>query len=104
MAPIRDGAIPFSSEEEWEVDQFINKAKALLIEHDVDYPEVGTTPLTTKDIYVVWFSKTLQNWKTLLSTSRANGLYYEITYNGDQQEAYLDVYMKISNTVYPDNE
>ncbi|AEW47833.1 hypothetical protein F398_gp01 [Clostridium phage phi24R] len=50
-----------------------------------------------KDIYVVWSCKTLQNNKALLSTNLQDGLYYEITYNGDKKEVYLDVYKKQYN-------
>lgn len=56
-----------------------------------------------KDIYVVWFAKTLQNWKALLSTNRSDGMYYEVTYNGDVGEAYLDCYKKFDNVVYADH-
>lgn len=55
-----------------------------------------------KDIYVVWFSKTLQNWKALLSTTLPDGMYYEVTYNGDKGECYLDAYKKFDNVTYPD--
>ncbi len=50
-----------------------------------------------KDVYVVWFCKTLQNWKALLSTTLPDGMYYEVTYNGDEKEAYLDAYKKFEN-------
>lgn len=56
-----------------------------------------------KDIYVVWFSKTLQNWKALLSTNLPDGMYYEVTYNGDNHEAYLDCYKKFDNVTFPDS-
>lgn len=49
------------------------------------------------DVYVVWFCKTLQNWKALLSTTLPDGKYYEVTFNGDKQELYLDVYVKLEN-------
>lgn len=49
------------------------------------------------DVYVVWFSKTLQNWKTLVSTTLPYGMYYEVTYNGDKDEAYIDAYKKFDN-------
>jgi len=49
------------------------------------------------DVYVVWFSKTLQNWKALVSTTVSDGMYYEITYNGDKKEVYLDAYKKWEN-------
>ena len=50
-----------------------------------------------KDIYVVWSCKTLQNNKALLSTNILDGMYYEITYNGDKNELYLDAYKKQFN-------
>ena len=53
--------------------------------------------LTLADVYVVWFSKTLQNWKALVSTTVPDGIYYEITYNGDKKETYVDVYKKFEN-------
>ncbi len=49
------------------------------------------------DVYVVWNCKTLQNNKALLSTDRADGLYFEATYNGDKKELYLDAYKKEKN-------
>ena len=49
------------------------------------------------DVYVVWFCKTLQNWKCLLSTNLPDGMYYEVTFNGDKQEIYLDAYKKFEN-------
>lgn len=53
--------------------------------------------ITLDDTYVVWFSKTLQNWKTLISTTVPDGMYYEITHNGDKNETYVDVYKKWEN-------
>ncbi len=53
--------------------------------------------ITEEQVYVVWFCKTLQNWKALLSTTLPDGQYYEVTFNGDKQEVYLDVYKKWEN-------
>lgn len=53
--------------------------------------------LTEDNVYIVWFSKTLQNFKALVSTTVSDGLYYEITYNGDKNELYLDAYKKWEN-------
>ena len=50
-----------------------------------------------EEVYVVWFCKTLQNWKALLSTNVRDGVYYEITHNGDKNETYVDVYKKWEN-------
>ncbi len=53
--------------------------------------------LTTNDVYIVWFSKTLQNFKALVSTTVSDGMYYEVTYNGDKKQLYLDAYKKLEN-------
>jgi len=49
------------------------------------------------EVYVVWWAKTLQNWKALVNTTLPDGMYYEVTYNGDTGEAYLDAYKKFEN-------
>lgn len=49
------------------------------------------------DVYVVWYAKTLQNAKALLSTTLPDGMYYELTYNGDKNELYFDAYKKFEN-------
>ena len=51
-------------------------------------------------VYTVWKAKILQNWKFLISSSLPDGMYYELTYNGDQNEWYLDAYKKFDNKVY----
>ena len=53
--------------------------------------------ITTDDVYVVWYCKTLQNWKALASTTLFDGMYYELTLNGNKQELYLDAYKKFEN-------
>ena len=50
-------------------------------------------------VYTVWKAKTLQNWKYLLSSTLSDGMYYEMTYNGDKCEWYLDAYKKFENRV-----
>lgn len=54
---------------------------------------------TRPDIYVfiVWKCKALRNWKYLISSSLPDGMYYELTYNGDKHEWYLDAYKKFEN-------
>lgn len=64
--------------------------------------------LTEDDVHIVWYCKTLQNCKALLSTTVSDGMYYEITHNGDKNETYFDVYKKWENFVvrggkYEDN-
>ena len=49
------------------------------------------------DLYIVWKAKALQNWKYLISSTLHDGMYYELTYNGDKSEWYLDAYKKFEN-------
>jgi hypothetical protein len=53
--------------------------------------------VTENDVYVVWLCKALQNSKALLSTTISDGMYYELTFNGDKYEIYLDAYKKVDN-------
>ena len=50
-------------------------------------------------VYTVWKCKALQNWKFLISSSLLDGMYYELTFNGDEGEWYLDAYKKFENQV-----
>ena len=60
-----------------------------LLDKSDDYVPINT--------YIVWKCKILQNWKYLISTDLPDGMYYEVTYNGDKEEWYLDAYKKFDN-------
>lgn len=47
-----------------------------------------------KDVYVVWFSKVLGNWKALLGTTNPDSLYFEVTHDGAKNLTYVDHYEK----------
>ena len=86
-------------------DAMLNKAKKLVVDFFNDHSEKSETfTLTSDDVFVVWFSKTLQNWKALVSTTVPDGMYYEVTYNGDKKETYLDAYKKWQNVCIPDSQ
>lgn len=53
--------------------------------------------------YIVWKAKIIQNWKYLLSTDLHDGMYYELTFNGDKNEWYLDAYKKFEKRCISDN-
>uniref|UniRef100_A0AAU7GYI3 Uncharacterized protein n=1 Tax=Streptomyces phage Scarif TaxID=3158858 RepID=A0AAU7GYI3_9CAUD len=55
------------------------------------------------DVYVPWFSKTLQNWKSTVGTTRNDGLYFEVTYDGEKRRTYVDVYRKIDHFIIQDD-
>lgn len=56
-------------------------------------------PVQEYEVYTVWKAKALQNWKYLISSTLPDGMYYELTYNGDKKEWYLDAYKKYENKV-----
>lgn len=58
-------------------------------------------PFAEYEVFTVWKVKALQNWKYLLSSTLPDGMYYELTYNGDKREWYLDAYKKFENRVIP---
>lgn len=80
------------------------KARRLVYDYVKDRLEKTDTHVTfgEVEVYVVWFSKTLQNWKALISTTLPDGMYYEVTYNGDKKETYIDAYKKIDNVCIAD--
>jgi hypothetical protein len=55
------------------------------------------------NIFIVWKCKTIQNYKYLIGSSLPDHLYYELTYNGDKKEWYLDVYNKVQKKVIKEN-
>lgn len=57
--------------------------------------------ITRDDVFIVWMCKTLQNSKAMASTTLFDGMYYELTYNGDKGELYVDAYKKWENFVVP---
>ena len=85
-------------------NEMLEKAKQLASQ---EFSRLSDREIKAEDCFVVWFSKTLQNWKALVSTnaitsSEPCGNYAEITHNGDKNETYVDVYAKVSNRVIKD--
>ena len=82
-------------------EQFVNYCKELVFNYTKEQLDASESKGFKKDdVYVVWLSKTLQNNKALLSTNLSDGMYYEVTYNGDKDEAYFDAYKKQENIKY----
>jgi hypothetical protein len=87
-------------------DAFINKAKTLVKEtFNNNFPiDTVTKHAENEDFYVVWFCKTLGNWKALISTDLvSDGQYWEVTHNGAKQETYVDHYKKVENRSFSDS-
>lgn len=66
------------------IDQHLDKSE--------NAPEYG--------LFIVWKCKILQNAKFLVSSTLFDGMYYEVTYNGDGGVWYLDAYKKFENKEY----
>lgn len=63
-----------------------------------------TDPTPEYDVYVVWFAYVLGGWKALVSTTLPDQMYYEVTYNKEKKETYLDAYKKFDNICIPDED
>lgn len=84
-------------------DAMMKRAKELVVNYFNDHVDkTDKKTITEDDVFIVWFCKTLQNWKALVSTTISDGMYYEITHNGDKNETYLDAYKKWENVRIPD--
>ena len=69
--------------------------KALKIVRDYIFAHLDKTDTVPPfEVCMVWKCKALQNWKYLISSTLCDGMYYELTYNGDKKEWYLDAYNK----------
>lgn len=89
----------FSSSDEGDNKQL--KARKLVQDyHFTHLAQFGDEGLALGDIYVVLFTYVLGSWKALVSTTEPDGRYYEVTYNRDKDETYVDEYKKQNNVVY----
>lgn len=78
--------------------KFIEKCKELVRDYANEHlDKTDNKQITLDDVFVVWNCKTLQNNKALLSTTLFDGMYYELTLNGDEKEIYFDAYKKFEN-------
>jgi hypothetical protein len=101
MSNVFDKNVSFSSDDEG-VD-YVQQAKDAVITYNngVVVDDSGLRWLAQDEVYVAWFSKTLKNWKALVSTTKPDGRYYEVTYNGEKEEIYLVVYVEQDNIILP---
>ena len=81
-------------------DKFLALCKKIVVDYFNSHVEkTDSKKITEDDVFVVWSCKTLQNNKALVSTTVSDGMYYEITHNGDKKETYVDAYKKWENFV-----
>lgn len=81
-------------------DKFLKLCKQIVVDYfNKNADKTDNIHITEENVFVVWSCKTLQNNKALLSTTVSDGMYYEITHNGDKNETYVDAYKKWENFV-----
>lgn len=75
------------------MNKFLNNAimevKKIYEDNNID--------ISNANFYVVWYCKTLQNAKALIISDVRDEKYYEVTYNGNSKEIYIDEYVKSLN-------
>ena len=74
-----------------------NLALSLVKDYIKEHLDKSDLEIKEFEVYIVWKCKTLQNWKYMISSTLPDGMYYEVTYNGDKKEVYLDAYKKFEN-------
>ena len=92
--------------------EFAELVKSIVADYTNEHLDKSDNMQITKDdVYIVWMCKTLQNSKAWASTNLCDGMYYELTYNGDKTaislvtrsfrealtEMYIDAYKKFEN-------
>jgi len=79
-------------------ENFIKKAKELVAEEtNKRIDESIRYAVSRNEVFIVWYNKTIQNHKALLGTHVPDNLYFEATYNGEENELYLDTYREINH-------
>ena len=83
-------------------EETLNEKAVRLVCEYLDTLEHGEYGYDEDSIRLVWFTKTLKNWKAMVANIGDGGNFYEVTYNGAKKETYIDEYKKTSNTVVKD--
>ena len=79
-------------------DEMLDLCKKIVVNYfNENVDKTDGLKINKDDVFIVWFSKTLQNFKALVSTTVSDGMYYELTYNGNKKELNLDAYKKWEN-------
>lgn len=67
-------------------DKFLKLCKETIVNYfNENVEKTDNKKITEEDVFIVWSCKTLQNNKALVSTTVSDGMYYELTYNGDKK-------------------
>lgn len=79
-------------------DRFLMMAKRMAVDNYNKSRDAARSPELTMDaVYIVWFSKTLGNWKAIVASPIIKALIWEIAYNAHRKECYIEVYKKLNS-------
>lgn len=99
--------LPGCAECKAEVDAFVGTsddypamAKAAVKEYVMKAPRLNQDNASF-ETYVVMFGYILGGWKALVSTTIADSMYYEVTFDKVKRRIYLDAYQKYDNVTIP---
>ena len=100
---------PKSSRKQEDPDQYLLKAKALVVQNYNEHRDPRRSPQLNMDlVYITTFTKTLNSWKALIGSTVVRGLMWEVTYNGNldedgepMNEAYIDIFKRINHVRIP---
>jgi len=59
--------------------------------------DAGVAAIEEGEAYIVWFCIVLGRAKCLVSTTRPDHRYYELTYDAERRMVYVDSYVKVRN-------
>lgn len=80
------------------MDEFQNICREKLVNW---YNKHRDVKIDKSNTFIVCSCKTLQNYKLIASTNKADDIIYaEYTYNGEMYELYEDIYTNVTNTKY----
>lgn len=80
------------------------RAKKAVVEYWNDNEAKQDHEISVEDLYTVQFTYILQNWKALISSDAWDDTsYFEVTYNAQKEEIYVDHYRKVANVCFPDD-
>jgi len=98
---------PFEDTSDYDKDpnRFLRYAKQYVVgAHAVVTAESGEDELTVEQLYIVWWTYILGNWKAMISTTvPGDGLYFEVTHDVTRHQTYVDTYKKTANQVFDHN-
>lgn len=69
---------------------FMRTARQLVVDYVREKNSLGAESFDESNVSIIWFTTNDGEWRVLLGTTMADGLYYRISHNG--AETHLDVF------------